>query len=116
MAKINTEIKYEKELDILSLWRGKASAGAVEIGDFIIDITSDGYVARLEIIQASENLNIKPELLKNIEKAAMSVVYKPNNVLIMISMTFKGKEKEVSIPLAINLGHKKQEKERVVLI
>jgi len=114
MAKNNTEIMYDKDEDILSFWRGKPSQVSVEVGDFIIDIDSDSYVSGLEILNASENLSINPEMLSKIEKASMSVIYKPNYVYIVLAVRFEGKDKDISIPLTVDLGHKKVEREQVV--
>ena len=114
MAKSDTEIRYERDVDILSFWRGNPSIASIEIGDFIIDIDGNGYISGLEILNVSENLDINPELLEKIESASMSVLYKPNYVYIMLKAKFKEKEKEVSIPLTVDLGHKKVEKEQIL--
>jgi uncharacterized protein YuzE len=114
MAKSNTEIKYDGSEDILSFWKGESSQVSIEIGDFIVDINSGGYVVGFEIINASENLDINSEFLENIEEASMAVVYKPNYVYITLRVKLKGQNKDISIPLTIDLGHKKVEKEVVV--
>ena len=114
MAKNNTKIIYEENEDILSLWRGRPSKASIEIGDFIIDIDSYGYVSGLEILNVSENLDIQPNFLEKIENISMSVLYKPNYVYIMLKVKLIDKEKEISIPLTINLGHKKVEKEQII--
>ena len=114
MAEINAEIRYEKDEDIFSLWKGIPSQASIEIGDFIVDVDSRGFVAGLEILNASENLNLSSEMLEKISSASMSVLYKPNYVYVMLSVKLEGKDKEISIPLTIDLGHKKTEKEQVV--
>jgi len=116
MAEGSTEINYNEDEDILSFWKGKPSQASIEIGDFIIDITSQGYVSGLEIINASENLDMSNEILNNIEKAAMAIIYKPNYVYIMLKVKLKGKDKDISIPLTVDLGHKQIEKEEVVFV
>lgn len=116
MAKSITEISYEKDKDILSLWKEKTSQVSIEVGDFIIDIDSRGFVAGLEILNASENLNLPSEFLAKIERASMSVLYKQNYVLIMLAIKVKDKDKAVSIPLTIALGHKKPFKEEVIFV
>jgi hypothetical protein len=35
----------------------------------------------------------------------MNVAYKTKNVIITLVLQYNGKEKDVSIPLSINLGH-----------
>jgi uncharacterized protein YuzE len=114
MAKGNTKISYEEGEDILSLWRGKASITSIEIGDFVVDIDSEGYVSGIEIFNASENLGIESRFLSIMDKAKMSVLYKPNYVYIRLDVKLPNKDKEVSIPLTVDLGHKRVEKEQVV--
>ena len=116
MAKVNTKINYDEVEDILSLWRGNPSVTSIEIGDFIIDIDSKGYVSGIEIFNASENLKIDSSVLLIINKAGMSVLYKPNYVYIRLDVNLPNKDKEVSIPLTINLGHKTIKKEQVVFL
>ena len=64
-----------------------------------------GFIVGLEILNASQNLGIKEELLKSLEHASMQVTYKPNYVYIAIYMKMKEKEKEIAIPLTVDLGH-----------
>lgn len=113
MAKNNAEIKYDSKEDILSFWRGKPSQASVEIGDFIIDIDSQGYISGLEILNVSENFNIKPGFLDKLQSASMSVIYKPSYVYILLKVKLLEGDKEVSIPLTIDLGHKKIEREQI---
>ncbi len=114
MAKINTKISYNKEEDILDLSRGNISQASIEVGDFIIDIDSKGFVSALEILNASENLNFSSELLEHIGKASMNILYKPGYLQIMLVFYFQGKEKEVVIPLTVDLGHKQTHNEEMV--
>jgi len=114
MAKSNTKIIYEKNEDILLLSKGKAAKASIEIGDFIIDVDMRGYISAIEILNASENLQINSENLKEINEAHMSAIYKPNYLYIMLVLHFKEKEKDVVIPLTVDLGHKQIEKEKTV--
>lgn len=116
MAKGNTKIIYEKEEDILYLSRGKSAKASIEVGDFIIDIDFKGFVSAVEILNASENLNISSEILEKINNARMSVVYKPNYIYIVLVLKLKDKEKEIAIPLTVDLGHKQVEREESVFI
>lgn len=114
MAKINTKIDYNKEEDIFYLSKQRSSRASIEIGDFIIDIDSRGFVSAIEILNASENMGIKPELLEKVEKASMSVVYKQDYLFIVLFFNLENTEKEIRIPLTISLGHKQTEKEEIV--
>ena len=114
MGENNTKINYNKEEDILNFSRRKSSKASIEIGDFIIDIDFDGFVSAIEILNASENLNLDKILLTSIGRASMSVIYKPNYLYIFLILYALDKEKEIAIPLTIDLGHKQIEKQEVV--
>ena len=116
MAKSNTKIIYNKEEDILYLSKRRASKASIEVGDFIIDVDFNSFVSAIEILNASENLNIDPDLLTKVDKASMSVIYRPNYLHLALILQFQNKEKEVVIPLTIDLGHKKLEKEEMVFV
>ena len=116
MAKINAKIIYEKDEDILYLSKSKIARASIEIGDFIIDIDMKGYVSAIEILNASENLKISPKILENIERASMSVVYKPHYIYVTVIFRLREREKDISIPLTIDLGHKKTQKEEIVFV
>jgi len=111
MAKINTKIIYNNEEDILSLSKGIPSKASIEVGDFILDVGSDGFISAIEILNASEALNIDKDLLQNIDKSCMNITYKPNYLYIALAFNFKGLEKEIRIPLTVDLGHKQVQKQ-----
>ena len=116
MGESNTKITYDENEDIVNFSRGKSSKASIEVGDFIIDIGSNGFVSAIEILNASENLNISKEILNNIQGAKMSVLYKPNYLFIAITLNLRGIEKDIRIPLTINLGHNKVEKEEMIFV
>lgn len=103
MAKGNSKIVYDKEEDILFLSRERKIQASIEIGDFIIDVDMNGFVAGIEILNASKNLNLSEEQLGELEHASMNVTYKPNYVYILLIMKWKDVEKDVSIPLSLEL-------------
>jgi len=105
MAKVNTKISYDEEEDILSLSKSRKVKASIDIGDFVIDIDHKGFVTGIEILNASENLKLSEEQLKDIQKASMAITYKPNYVYISLVMIFKDKEKDLTIPLTVDLGH-----------
>lgn len=115
MAEISSKINYDSEEDILNISKGKGSRASIEVGEFIIDVDSNGFVSALEILNASENLGIEKKLLNKVKKAKLSILYKPNYLLVWISFNFKGIEKEIRIPLTIDLGHKKIERQELVV-
>lgn len=105
MEKNNTKIIYDKEEDILSLSKGNKIKSSVDIGDFIIDIDKNSLISGIEILNASENLKISKEHLANIEKVSMATTYKPNLVYIALILKLKETEKNIIIPLTLDLGH-----------
>jgi len=99
------KIIYNQEENILTLSKEKKVKHSIDIGDFIVDIAHDGLVAGIEILNASENLNLTQKELETVEQASMVVTYKPDNVRIAIVLKLEHKEKDITIPLTIELGH-----------
>jgi len=113
MAREIKTIDYDYENDTLFISRDEKVKSSLDIGDFVIDVNHDNFVSGIEIMDASENLGVSKELLKNIKNIKMSVQYKTNHVYILLVMSFKKKGNEVNIPipLTLNLGHKTPKKE-----
>jgi uncharacterized protein YuzE len=105
MAKSNTKMKYDQEEDILSLSKNIKIKASIDIGDFIIDIDHKGFVVGMEILNASQTIRLTESQLSSLERASMSISYKPNYLLITLLLKLKEKEKDISIPLTIDLGH-----------
>lgn len=116
MAKSNTKISYDGEEDILYLSRGRASQASIEVGDFVIDVDFNGFVSAIEILNASENLGIPSESLEKMSSASMAVLYKPNYLFIVLAIKLPDKDKDIRIPLTVDLGHKKIEREETVFM
>lgn len=96
---------YDEEEDTLFLSKNRKVRASIDVGDFIIDIDTKGFVSGIEILNASENLKISESQLKKVQEASMFVTYKPNCVYICLVMKFKDKEKDITIPLTVDLGH-----------
>ena len=116
MAKINTKISYNNEEDILNLSKGNPSQASIEVGDFILDIDFNGFVSSIEVLNASETLGLSKEMLNNIDKACTSVIYKPNYLFIGVIFSIKGADRDIRIPLTIDLGHKQIEKQEICFV
>lgn len=110
------KIDYDFKNDILSITNGDKSKASIDIGDFILDVNHNNLICGIEIMDASENLGISKEVLKNIQNIKMSITYKTNHVhvLLMIITKNKGKEVNIPIPLTLDLGHKTPRKEILV--
>mgnify|MGYP001593024893 FL=1 len=105
MAEVNTKIIYDEEEDILVLSRGRKIKASIDVGDFIIDVDYDGFISSIEILNASKNLNIPESQLQKLKQASMNITYKPNYVYLFVILQFEGGEKDISIPLTVDLGH-----------
>lgn len=116
MAKQIKIIDYDSDNDIFFISKGEKIKASLDIGDFILDVNNNNFISGIEIMDASENLGISKEVLKNIKNIKMSITYKTNHVYVLLIMTFKknGKEVNVPIPLTLGLGHKTPKKEMLV--
>ena len=116
MARQIKTIDYDAENDIFFISNGEKVKASLDIGDFVLDVNHANLICGLEIMDASENLGIPKEVLKNIQNMKMSINYKTNHVYVLLMITFKkkGKKVNVPIPLTLNLGHKTPKKEVLV--
>ena len=116
MARQIKTIDYDSENDIFSISNGEKVKVSIDIGDFILDVNSKNFICGIEVMDASENLGINKNILKNIQNIKMSVTYKTNHVYVLLMMTFKKKNKEVNvpIPLTLDLGHRVPKREVLV--
>ena len=116
MAKTIKTIDYDSENDIFFISDGSKVRSSLDIGDFVLDVNGDNLISGIEVMDASENLGISKEILKNIKSLKMSVTYRTNNVYVLLMILFKEENKEVNIPipLTLNLGHKKPQQEMLI--
>ncbi|HLC31151.1 MAG TPA: DUF2283 domain-containing protein [Candidatus Nanoarchaeia archaeon] len=116
MARQIKTIDYDTENDIFYMSNGEKVQFSLDIGDFILDVNHDNLICGLEVMDASENLGVSREFLGGIQAMKMLVTYKTNHVYVLLMITFKKEDKEVtiSIPLTIGLGHKSPKKEVLV--
>ncbi len=92
---------YDKENDDLYMIRKDASVkSSVMFGDVILDVSKDGKLVGIEMLDASNIIGISGENLEGIVRADMQVFYKPNMVIIRIHLFLENTEKELSIPIA----------------
>ncbi len=59
MAEINTKMNYDPEEDILLLSKERKVKASIDLGDCIIDVDTKGFISRIEILNASQNLGLK---------------------------------------------------------
>lgn len=108
MARTIKTIDYDSENDIFFISDGEKVKSSIDIGDFILDVSHNNLISGIEIMDASENLGIDKEILKNVKTMKMSVNYKTNHAYVLLMITFKKEDREanISIPLTLDLGHK----------
>jgi len=108
MARQIKAIDYDADNDILSISNGEKVKASLDIGDFVLDVSHKNLISGIEIMDASENLGISKEVLKDIQSIKMAVTYKTNNVYVLLMIVFKkeGREVNIPIPLTLDLGHK----------
>lgn len=99
-------IKYDKELDILSIRDEKEPVkSSLRIGPNIFDFSFNGKVVGVEILNVSETLgkilNLDENAFDNIEKAKIKNIFKPDVLMVVITMFVKKKEYNsiLNIPL-----------------
>jgi len=101
-----TYFDYDSENDSLFVYRKAKIKGSVDVGYFVIDISTDGKVIGLEILNISEvlkNLNIAnpTEFLDNIKKAGFRAVYQRDSLIVYFMILSKAKEVTSSIAVPI---------------
>ena len=116
MAKKIKTIDYDSENDIFFISDGEKVKSSLDIGDFVLDVSHKNLISGIEVLDASENLGIKKDILGKIKNVKMSVTYKTNNVYVLLAIVFTEKNKEVNvqIPLNLSLGHKTPQKQVLV--
>ena len=108
-------VSYDEEFDTLYLHRpGVRTQGAVEIGDFVIEFSSQLQKAvAVEILNASRVLSevsgqeITPTFLSHIVKAGLRTVHRADAVYVLYSITWAYQQQEeclagtITVPLRV---------------
>jgi len=115
MAKEIKTIDYDSANDIFFISDDSKVKASLDVGDFILDVNHENMISGIEVQDASENLGIDKNVLKNIKSMKMSINYKTNNVYVLLMISFNNnKGVNVQIPLTLDLGHKVPQKEMLV--
>ncbi|MDY6788506.1 MAG: DUF2283 domain-containing protein [Candidatus Nanohaloarchaea archaeon] len=100
---------YDSEHDILYINRGEKVKESLEIGDMVVDLSYDGKVAGLEILNASKTISeltgiqVSDNNLRNIEKADLDTVKKGEHLFIVLKIAFRKEEKLIEKSIDVNL-------------
>jgi uncharacterized protein YuzE len=103
-----TFFDYDAENDSLFIYKKSKIKGSVDIGDIIVDISIDGKVIGIEMLNASEmlkNLGIKSpkEILNNIKSVSIRAIYKTDSITVYYSIISKAKEVSSSIAVPVQI-------------
>ena len=98
---------YSEKSDILNVHKaGKKTAGSAELGDFTVDFDKNGNVAGIEIMNASEFLNlvkITREQLENIKEAEILVKKRGEYMLVCLKLLLpKNIERIIPLPAVVS--------------
>jgi uncharacterized protein YuzE len=97
---------YDQENDSLFAYKKAKIKGSIDIGYFIIDISTQGKVVGIEILDISKvlkNLGIfnTKKFLDNIKKAGFRAVYQNDSIMIYFMISSKSKEVSSSIAIPV---------------
>ena len=106
----NVFFDYDSENDSIFIYRKEKTRGSIDIGDFILDISYDGKVVGIEILNASKSLksfNLTKEDLENIKMAGFRVEYKKDAVYVQILLVLpENVEKKAMVIAPIQITQK----------
>lgn len=95
------KFSYDEQNDDLFIYlEGKKSAGAVEIGDFVVDFDKDENLVAIELINASKLLSklvSKVISLTKIKSIQANIIEFRNMNAIDIQVEFEGRKERVPI-------------------
>ena len=99
---------YDPDNDSLFIYRKAKIKGSIDIGDLIVDMSLDGKVAGIEMlnaIDALKNMGIKApkDVLKSIKSAGIRAVYKQDSIMIYYSIISKAREVSSSVAVPIRV-------------
>lgn len=98
------EFEYKEDLDVLVVESSDYDSykSSVEFGNFVVDISHEGDVIGVEIIDASENTPLSREELSHITDAEIRVKYHNEYMVVAIFAYTDGSKNVLSstVPLA----------------
>ncbi|RLG14455.1 MAG: hypothetical protein DRN66_02070 [Candidatus Nanohalarchaeota archaeon] len=95
------KVDYDRQNDDLCLIKEKAYVGSsVMFRDMILDISRDGKLVGIEMLDASNIIGVSKKDLEKTTQSDMQVFYKPNMVVVRVHLFIQNSEREISIPIA----------------
>jgi uncharacterized protein YuzE len=102
-----TFFDYDTENDSLFIYKKSKIKGSMDIGDIIVDISIDGKVIGIEMLNASEmlkNLGLKnpKEILNTIKSVSIRALYKQDSIMVYYSIISKVKvSSSIAVPIKV---------------
>jgi len=101
-----TYFDYDPENDSLFVYRKAKIKGSVDIGYFVIDISTEGKVIGVEILNVSEflknlGINDPKEFMNSIKNAGFRAVYQPDSIVVYFMIYSKVKQVTSSVAVPI---------------
>ncbi len=106
--KKETFFDYDSENDSLFIYKKSKIKGSIDIGDIVIDMSIEGKVAGIEMLNVSDilkNLGVKApkEILGNIKSVSIRAVYKQDSIMVYYSIVSKSKEVSSSVAVPVKI-------------
>lgn len=108
MAKLTS---YDRENDILVIHSGFSAnekfRGNIDAGDLVLDISTEGKVRGIEIMNASsffKEFEIGKDVLESLTEARFNAVVKPTSIIIGIMLKGRNTEEmpaKIAVPIEI---------------
>lgn len=103
-------ISYDVDCDILFVHNGygldEKFKGNFDVGDIVLDVSNKGKVRGIEVMNASEYLQLNTDILNHLTNFEFQVDQYKNRIgitLVLIADQIK-KEKDIIVPLAMALS------------
>jgi uncharacterized protein YuzE len=103
MAK-EAKIDYDKENDILYVYKKEKASDSVDFDNFVIDYSGRGMIVGVEIMKASDFISkfgLKRSFLEKASAVSMSVIQGKEYALIKILIASVGGTKEIMVPTPV---------------
>lgn len=107
----NAFFNYDKEEDILFIYKKEKVKGSVEIGDnYALHFNYQNQFVGIDIFKASKLFGIPKSTLSKIKNASLNTKIAGNVVLLMYAFVFVYKKIEKSVQHVVNVEFKDESK------
>jgi len=106
---MKAKISYDKENDILYYNKGKKGYDSLELGNAFLEFSSDGKIAGIEIMNASDFLSeltdeeITSEILDNVVAGKISLRHNGDYAFIVFEFIFEKENEKIKETVNFNI-------------